>query len=54
MLKLHMKEKPTYRDGYTTDTNDYYCECQYLPKLLDLHMDGVQVSPTNNDNDIYN
>jgi hypothetical protein len=41
MLKLHMKEPTTYRDGYTTDTNDYDCEWQYVPKLLHLHMDGV-------------
>ena len=53
ILKLHTKELSTYREGYSTDTNDYDCEWQYTSKLLRLHMDGTEVSPVN-DNHIYN
>ena len=53
ILKLHTKETTTYGEGYTTDMHDYDCECQYSAKLLCHHMDGIQVSPANNDNHIY-
>ena len=49
-----MKEATTYREGYSTDTNDYDCEWQYTAKLLYLHMDGIEVSPAKNNNHIYN
>jgi len=39
ILKLHMKETTTYREGYSIDTNGYSCEWQYASKLLCLHMD---------------